>query len=1089
MKLKLLNLLLAAFWGTVCTSFSQNSTYELATWKDFKTSAITFTFDDNCANQFTKALPIFDHYGYKASFYPVINWSPDWTTLKNMANNGHEIGSHSVTHPNSAMTENELSSSQSTINQNIPGFNCNTVTYPNCIAPDLNICAKYYIGGRICDGQVEGSTPRNYYQIGSIICGSSGNCNSLSSFQSYFNSAKNKKGWAVFLIHEVDNGSGYSPLASSIISNALAYLNTNGDDYWVATFRDAILYSKERNSASVSELTNTATEITMKVTTNLDNSIYNYPLSLRRALPDGWSDANVFQGGNRIESKIENGYIYFNAVPDGSTVTFSSGPVPTPPFVTFTKPSSDVTWEVENTEEISWTIENANEDTYKLYWNTGKGSVNVTGATASSEWTTEDGSFSWKVSNILTDTDANRWAAAGTNGYQGEWVALELSETSVVNGVIIKENAQYGGITGFEIQYSSNGQNYTTIYSGSTAGTNYSTSFAPVSAKYIRLFIVSANNVNINYFTVTGGTEKTELKPDITASGSYNWVIGKDYSGLSGYFTMEKISDNHIMATSAAVTLKSGNSSEGGDITIEGGYTSPSCDGTGTGAYFTGIYHNLFTEILGKTKTEVENKINSIWNHFFNPTGQNRVYYEVGNDMAYIYDVGSDDVRSEGMSYGMMICVQLNKKTQFDKLWKWAQTYMQYSSGNWDGYFAWQCNTNGTKKGGDNTSCAPDGEAYFITALFFAAHRWNEPSYAEEAQTILRKIMSKTGNGGVYNMFDANTKLITFVPYYDSRTYTDPSYNLPGFFELWARWSDTNKDFWKQAPDAARQLLRNSSHPTTGLFPDYSEFNGTPLNGQYISYDSRRYQYDALRCAMNVGMDFHWFGADDTNQTAMMTKLLNFFKADNYQHGQFDWDGGNPEGSYSEGMAGANGVGCFALENESLAKEYLNRLWQTNPPTGQWRYYNGMVYMLSMLNVSGNFKIYKPAPEQVDTTITDPYQVIFDGEIYTENTTFSTFYKCKIYNVTIEITGETTSLGEQKEEADFYIVPNPVKDRFKVHAKKGIQKIEIFNTEGSLVLSGDNTDEIRISSLSKGNYIVRIHDKEKTVMNKKIIIE
>ena len=58
---------------------------------------------------------------------------------------------------------------------------------------------------------------------------------------------------------------------------------------------------------------------------------------------------------------------------------------------------------------------------------------------------------------------------------------------------------------------------------------------------------------------------------------------------------------------------------------------------------------------------------------------------------AYLYDTGNQDVRTEGMSYGMMICVQLDKQAEFDKLWRWAKKYMLYTSGKWSGYYAWHC--------------------------------------------------------------------------------------------------------------------------------------------------------------------------------------------------------------------------------------------------------------------------------------------------------------------------------------------------------------------------------------------------------------
>ena len=266
--------------------------------------------------------------------------------------------------------------------------------------------------------------------------------------------------------------------------------------------------------------------------------------------------------------------------------------------------------------------------------------------------------------------------------------------------------------------------------------------------------------------------------------------------------------------------------------------------------------------------------------------------------------------------------------------------------------------------------CLMEGAIYFalllsITALFFASHRWGnggDVDYEAEAQRILAGVMAKDGSQGVYNMFDRNTKLITFVPAEGNQNFTDPSYNLPAFFELWARWSDTNQDFWAQTAQAARDLLAKASHPKTGLFPDYSTFDGRPFQPDWkTDYDARRYQFDAIRCAMNVGMDAHWFGTDLLRQKDMMTRLLKFFQKDGYTHGQFDVNGANPSGSYTAGMAGSNAVGCFALEDKELIRENLKRLWNTPLPVGPFRYYTGMVYMLSMLHVTGNFKIYAPA--------------------------------------------------------------------------------------------------------------------------------
>ena len=98
--------------------------------------------------------------------------------------------------------------------------------------------------------------------------------------------------------------------------------------------------------------------------------------------------------------------------------------------------------------------------------------------------------------------------------------------------------------------------------------------------------------------------------------------------------------------------------------------------------------NNLFASLLGKSEVEVQARMDSLWNHFFTPgdlskyeaDGESTVYYEVGDSMGIILDTGNNDVRSEGMSYGMMISVQMDKRDVFYRLWCWAKRYMAYPS-------------------------------------------------------------------------------------------------------------------------------------------------------------------------------------------------------------------------------------------------------------------------------------------------------------------------------------------------------------------------------------------------------------------------
>ncbi|HQJ74937.1 MAG TPA: glycosyl hydrolase family 8 [Bacteroidota bacterium] len=379
-------------------------------------------------------------------------------------------------------------------------------------------------------------------------------------------------------------------------------------------------------------------------------------------------------------------------------------------------------------------------------------------------------------------------------------------------------------------------------------------------------------------------------------------------------------------------------------------------------SYYTGKYKNLFTELLNIPENEVQNKLNQIFNYFFyGNDSTERIYYPVGNDMAYIADVLHDDVRTEGMSYGMMIAVQMNKKKEFDCLWKWAKTYMQHSTPDRMGYFAWHCKTDGTKL---DLNSASDGEEWFVMSLLFASAKWGDGegiyNYKAEAQFILDNMLNKdqSNESKITNMFDKKEKMVVFVPTTDDSWFTDPSYHLPHFYELWSRWSKSNNKFWCDVAKTSREFLKKVANPVTGLMPDYSSFNGnalSPWNG-----GNENFQYDAWRCAMNISIDYEWFGKDEW-QVEELNKILDFFYNEGiHSYGNiYTLDGKKLGNEHSIGLVAMNASGAISSTSK-YKKEFIQELWNVKIPQGKYRYYDGMLYMLGMLQVSGNFRIYDP---------------------------------------------------------------------------------------------------------------------------------
>jgi oligosaccharide reducing-end xylanase len=311
--------------------------YEIGTWLGFRSAAISYTFDDGCSNQFAVAIPMFDAKGFKLTLFSIVGATngmfPGWSKLQNAASKGHEIASHTLTHPNLAQLPDsqqttELKDSQAAINANVSGQKCLTLAYPYCVAGKDSLTSQYYIAARTCSGQIVPTTPANFMAINSFGCGPLGS--PVATFQDFTNTANHAltaRGWCVYLIHGIDSDGGYSPLPSATLQTSVNFFSANRDKFWVETFGNVARYILERNAASVRETSRQDDTITLQVTDNLADSIFNHPITLRRPLPANWPDAAVSQNHQPVSAQIvdvaSKQYVMFDVVPDGGDVIIS----------------------------------------------------------------------------------------------------------------------------------------------------------------------------------------------------------------------------------------------------------------------------------------------------------------------------------------------------------------------------------------------------------------------------------------------------------------------------------------------------------------------------------------------------------------------------------------------------------------------------------------------------------------------------------------------------------------------------------------------------------------------------------------------
>jgi len=402
----------------------------------------------------------------------------------------------------------------------------------------------------------------------------------------------------------------------------------------------------------------------------------------------------------------------------------------------------------------------------------------------------------------------------------------------------------------------------------------------------------------------------------------------------------------------------------------------------GEGANATGEYRNLFAED-GHSKSEIQAKIKAAYKQLFHGDAQTEaIAFSAGKNangpLMYVTDWANHDVRTEGMSYGMMITVQLNKKKEFNAIWNWAKTYMYITDPKAPSYqfFAWSCKTDGTH---NSEGAAPDGESYFAMALLFASNRWGDGKgiydYRAEAETLLtamvhRPVISAPGKYGQHTvgpMMNADPPMILFVPEVSPEPFTDPSYHLPAFYELWAKWGpEADRPFWARTAEVSREFFVKTTHPQTGLAPSYANFDGTPHINRFPQ--SGQFGYDAWRTASNWAVDWSWWHKAPSEQE-LSDRIQKFFAEQGIdKYGPvYSLDGkdmgatpGLTHEDHPAGLVGTNAVAGLAATDRERAKQFTEALWNTPIPSGQNRYYDGLLYLMSLMHLSGEFRIIAP---------------------------------------------------------------------------------------------------------------------------------
>jgi oligosaccharide reducing-end xylanase len=122
-------------------------------------------------------------------------------------------------------------------------------------------------------------------------------------------------------------------------------------------------------------------------------------------------------------------------------------------------------------------------------------------------------------------------------------------------------------------------------------------------------------------------------------------------------------------------------------------------------------------------------------------------------------------------------------------------------------------------------------------------------------------------------------------------------------------------------------------------------------------------------------MDYYWFGKDKAWQEDYAKRLQNFFRSKGIStfEDQFNQDGSRPEvilqaGGFKKLRHSIGLVGTVAstaiMNKEKSSLDFVHELWNNKLEPYEDKYfdpyYDGLLYLFSLMHLSGNYQIIKP---------------------------------------------------------------------------------------------------------------------------------
>ncbi|MBO5906652.1 MAG: hypothetical protein J6Q85_00665 [Clostridia bacterium] len=197
---------------------------------------------------------------------------------------------------------------------------------------ERDLIAEYYIGGRF---KGAGATAFDELEWNNLPYDLIRDTNLTNMLRKIDDAAINGKYFMVYNHYVIEDEKFNSNMADqfvplSVYEGMCARIKEHVDNdlLWCASFEDAVMYMRERQTANlVVDYENGA--ITVLLTDEMDDDIYNHKLTVKISVPDSWEAVKVTQGSDVSYAEVvvaEGGerYVLADVLPDGGMATLTS---------------------------------------------------------------------------------------------------------------------------------------------------------------------------------------------------------------------------------------------------------------------------------------------------------------------------------------------------------------------------------------------------------------------------------------------------------------------------------------------------------------------------------------------------------------------------------------------------------------------------------------------------------------------------------------------------------------------------------------------------------------------------------------------